>query len=149
MKLLKLSIVGCVLAAAMSFGQDPALVEQAEKGDAEAQSNLGAMYYDGNGVTQDFAKALEWHTKAADQGDTNSQFALAKMYFFGRGAPKNNVLAHMWFTIVLSGTDRDLASAVPESLQMVAKKMSPDDIKQAQALANEKLSQIRARQAKQ
>ena len=32
--------------------------------------NLGALYADGQGVTQDYAKAREWYEKAADQGQT-------------------------------------------------------------------------------
>ena len=34
-----------------------------------AQSNLGLMYMEGFGVTQDFTEAVKWFRKAADQGN--------------------------------------------------------------------------------
>ena len=33
------------------------------------QKNLGTMYYNGQGVPQDYAQAAYWYRKAADQGD--------------------------------------------------------------------------------
>jgi len=40
----------------------------AEEGSAEAQTRLGAMYVNGQGVEQDFSKGLSWIMKAATQG---------------------------------------------------------------------------------
>lgn len=37
----------------------------AEAGDASAQFNLGMLYYEGNGVAQDFGKAAQWLGRAA------------------------------------------------------------------------------------
>ena len=34
--------------------------------------NLGATYYNGEGVERDIAKAREWWTKAAAQGQKNA-----------------------------------------------------------------------------
>ena len=39
----------------------------AEQGDAVAQYNLGLMYKNGWGVTQDYAEAVKWYRKAAEQ----------------------------------------------------------------------------------
>ena len=47
--------------------------ELAEGGDAEAQNNLGAMYYNGEGVPQDYKEAVKWQRKAAEQGYANDQ----------------------------------------------------------------------------
>ena len=41
----------------------------AEKGNALSQHNLGVMYQDGSGVSQDDAEALKWYRKAAEQGN--------------------------------------------------------------------------------
>jgi TPR repeat protein len=38
---------------------------QAERGDADAQFNLGTMYRDGQGVPQDYVQAYVWFTLAA------------------------------------------------------------------------------------
>jgi uncharacterized membrane protein len=39
----------------------------AEQGDAKAQCDLARRYSRGDGVPQDYAKALEWYTKVAEQ----------------------------------------------------------------------------------
>ncbi len=41
----------------------------AKQGDANAQNNLGFMYYKGHGVPQDYAEAVKWFRKAAEQGN--------------------------------------------------------------------------------
>ena len=46
------------------------LKARAEKGDAQAQYNLGALYLFGVEVAQDFAEAAKWFRKAGEQGYT-------------------------------------------------------------------------------
>ena len=70
----------------------------AEQGDADAQFNLGVKYYYGEGIPQDFKKAIYWYTKAAEQGDVRAQFSLGAKYYDGEGAPQNNSRAAYWFT---------------------------------------------------
>ena len=41
----------------------------AEKGDADAQFNLGFCYYNGKGVEKDLIEYVKWLRKAAEQGD--------------------------------------------------------------------------------
>ena len=48
-------------------------LEEAKKGDAHAQNELGLCYENGVGVVMDKAKAVEWYTKAAEQGHANAQ----------------------------------------------------------------------------
>ena len=67
---LSLSLVAPVLAGPFIDG----LVKAAEKGDANIQVQLGAMYLLGQGVPQDNAKALGWYSKAAEQGHANGQY---------------------------------------------------------------------------
>jgi hypothetical protein len=45
----------------------------AAQGYAEAQYNMGVMYRDGEGVSQDYAEAAKWFRKAAEQGDANAE----------------------------------------------------------------------------
>ena len=54
------------------------LRKAAEQGDASAQFNLGNLYFTGQGVPQDYAKAIEWFGKAAAQGHTEAKDSLAK-----------------------------------------------------------------------
>ena len=44
----------------------------AEQGDADAQTNLGVMYDNGQGVPQDDKTAVKWFTLAAEQGNVCS-----------------------------------------------------------------------------
>ena len=57
----------------------------AEQGNAEAQSNLGVMYGNGQGVGQDDAEAVRWYRLAAEQGHAHAQNNLGFMYRDGRG----------------------------------------------------------------
>jgi TPR repeat protein len=69
----------------------------AEQGDASAQFNLGAMYENGLGMSQDFVAAAHWYRKAAEQGLADAQFNLAKMFHKGQGVAQNNALAVRWY----------------------------------------------------
>jgi len=53
--------------------------QNALDGDARAQNNLGACYYNGDGVTQDKAKGIELLRKASRQGDKSAQDNLRKL----------------------------------------------------------------------
>lgn len=61
----------------------------AQKGDREAQANLGLLYAKGSGVEQDFAKAHWWFNEAAEKGSVKALNNLAVFYFQGLGVAKN------------------------------------------------------------
>jgi len=69
----------------------------AEKGDAEAQNNLGMMYDFGRGVKQDFKEAVKWYRKAAEQGDAYGQLYLGLMYGLGRGVEQDFKECANWY----------------------------------------------------
>ena len=54
-------------------------LKKAQRGDPEAQCNLGWCYENGKGVKQDWQKAVEWFTKAAQQGDEYAKEALKRL----------------------------------------------------------------------
>jgi TPR repeat protein len=70
---------------------------QANQGVAEAQTNLGLLYYDGRSVPKDYAQAREWFEKAAAQGDANAQYNLGVMYDFEKGVPQDFEKARQWY----------------------------------------------------
>ena len=70
----------------------------AEQGIGVAQSNLGAMYYFGKGVAQDYKEAVRWHTKAAEQGVAEAQYSLGYSYDNGEGAAQDYKEAVRWYT---------------------------------------------------
>jgi len=69
----------------------------AQKGDAEAQSILGTMYANGQGVPLSYKKAEEWIRKAAEQGFAEAQYNLGVMYDQGFGVPQNFTEAAKWY----------------------------------------------------
>ena len=69
----------------------------AEQGVAGAQFNLGIMYYEGQGVPQDYGVALKWYRRAAEQGHAGAQYNLAEMYRGGQGVPQDYGVALKWY----------------------------------------------------
>lgn len=65
----------------------------AEQGHSDAQTYLGRMYGNGQGVPQDYALAAQWIRKAAERGYANAQFGLGFMYRVGWGVPQDYALA--------------------------------------------------------
>lgn len=62
---------------------------QAEKGNAEAQYNLGYMYVHGQGVTKNHTEAAKWIRKAAEQVYAFAQYQLGLMHSKGQGVPQD------------------------------------------------------------
>jgi TPR repeat protein len=67
-----------------------------EKGDGEAEYQLGRAYHRGEGVPLDYAKALELYRKAAEQGNAGAQNNLASMYANGTGVNRDAAEAVKW-----------------------------------------------------
>lgn len=62
-----------VLACCLAFGQAIEEIQRlAERGDADAQRNLGLAYYNGDGVPQNYAEAHKWINLAASQESKNA-----------------------------------------------------------------------------
>jgi len=69
----------------------------ANQGNTEAQTDLGSMYYEGEGVRQDYKESAKWFKKAANQGDAQAQFSLGVMYLNGQIIRQNLSLAKELF----------------------------------------------------
>ena len=54
----------------------------AAQGNASAQNRIGDLYYNGNGVKQDYEEALKWYRKAAAQGNVSANIGL--LYALGK-----------------------------------------------------------------
>ena len=104
----------------------------AEQGKADAQYVVGAMYYTGNAVPQDQKHAVTWFRKAAEQGNPDAQHALGLMYRYSvAGVPQDVVLAYMLYNLAAAGGHRNAV----EQRAAIAKKMSQEQVEEAQALA--------------
>ncbi len=112
----------------------------ASQGDAPAQFNLGVMYAEGRGVPQDDAEAVHWYRLAADRSHAQAQYNLALSYAKGEGVSPDYVSAHMWFNLAAvhfpASDVRNYELAV-RNRSLVAKKMTREQISEAQNLARE------------
>ena len=61
----------------------------AKHGNAKAQNYIGVCYYNGDGMPQDYEKAVEWFTKAAKQNDAAGQYNLGYCYYKGKGLSRD------------------------------------------------------------
>ena len=109
---------------------------QAEAGDTDAQYNLGLMYYEGEGVPQDYAEAAIWYRRAAQQGVADAQNNLGVMYEDGHGVPQDFVQAHMWYSLAIAQGNR---RAIRNRNNLVPN-MSSQAVSKAQALARQCLA---------
>jgi len=83
-------------AATLNYEELTLLREQAEEGNATAQTNLGEIYRFGNGVRQNYEQAVRWYRKAAEQNEPLAQIYLGYMYHLGNGVPQNSFQAEYW-----------------------------------------------------
>jgi len=71
----------------------------AKQGGAIAQTLLGTMYDEGQGVPQDNKTAVKWYRLAAKQGVSSAQFSLGLMYANGDGVPQDYNTAVKWYRL--------------------------------------------------
>ncbi len=74
------------------------LKENALRGNAEAQRELGLIYKDGLRVQRNYPEAAGWLLMASLQGDPVAQNSLAPMYRFGLGVPRDLAAAAIWYS---------------------------------------------------
>ena len=57
----------------------------AEKGNATAQLNMGAMYLQGLCVEQNDREAFKWFLESAEGGNAQAQYMVGNMYLYHKG----------------------------------------------------------------
>ncbi len=82
-------------------------LKAAKQGHTSAQFSVGQSYYfglstvegptKGQGVLQNYHKALKWFEKAASKGDSESMLHLGTMYQNGYGVRQDHTKAIQWF----------------------------------------------------
>ena len=125
-----------------------ALSVKANAGDADAQYNLGASYYLGQGVPQDYAQAAAWYRKAAEQGHADAQFNLGAAYGIGEGVPEDYVESHKWLNLAASRASAEKQKQFAETRDGVAQLMTPAQLAEAEKLANEWMAAFEKRGGK-
>ena len=74
-----------------------AIFESAQNHDAKAQFELGRRYTQGDGVSRDYAKAVEYLNQSAAQGYAPAQTGLGSCYAHGLGVKQDYVTALEWY----------------------------------------------------
>lgn len=72
-------------------------LENANKGDAYAQSYLGYLYDTGTEIPRDYSKAMYWYKKAAAQDDTYAIYNIGTMYYHGKGVAIDYYESATWY----------------------------------------------------
>ena len=72
-------------------------LKEANQGNPDAQLQLGRLYYNGEGVRQDYAEAFKWFKLSADQGNADAQLGLGLLYMNGEGVRQDYAKAKEWF----------------------------------------------------
>jgi len=69
----------------------------AEKGNVEAQYQIGLAYRYGRIVLQDYDQAMSWFKKAFHGGSLNAYSGIGGLYYEGKGVQQDYETAFMWF----------------------------------------------------
>lgn len=117
-------------------------VEKADKGEAEAQFNLGQCYARGEGVEKDPSRAFTWCRKAADQGYPEAQLAVALWYWDGEGVTKDEVEAYAYFSLAAPSVGE-----ARSNLDLLDKKLTPSQRDSGRKRAKALQEEIAAKQA--
>lgn len=116
------------------------LLLAAEKGDAEAQFNLGVL--DDNRLDDNHlptasnrAEAIKWLRRAAQQGLPRAQTKLAELYAGGPNAAGDRVKAGAWFLLAAASLTGALRAEAQSGFDRVALQMTHGQIVRARHLA--------------
>jgi TPR repeat protein len=79
---------------------------------------------------------VKWYRRAAEQGYIPAQVYLGIRYDQGTGVSQDYIKAHMWFNLAAgASTGKEMEDAA-ERRELVARKMTPQQIAEAQRLAS-------------
>ena len=125
--------------------------QRAEAGDAEAQYNLGQVYYMGWGMEHDWSRAAYWFRKAAEHGHADAQEWLGRAYlssdqdryqFDDVVSEKDHTEAYAWFIVALASGE--LTEVLEKSITELRKELTPSQITEAKQRATKLQAEIQA-----
>ena len=95
-------------------------------GHPTAPTDIGALYFNGDGVTKDLRQAIKWYELGAERGNQDGTFDLSWIYAQGPGDLRNPVKA-VWYTSLALGSERFQGNV--DLLRRLA--LLPDDAKRS------------------
>lgn len=112
----------------------------AERGDIEAQNELGFLYFTGNLVEKDYEKARDWFETAARNGYPLAQYNMGILWYTGNGVETvNMVKAYAWFSLAASHGH----SSGEVARHFLETRLSPDELIEAQSISTELYKKIK------
>ncbi len=109
----------------------------AVSGDARSQFQLSLLYASGRGVSANPAEALRWLQQAAVRGHAQAQSNLGNAFHAGRVVPLDLLKAYAWLSMAANTGDRVAIT----NRDVVARKLTPQQVEAADALARKCLSE--------
>lgn len=82
----------------------------AERGNAEANFNLGILYEDGLGVPRDMPRALQHFERSAEGGNQRAQYRLGLLYSAGGSVPPDPARSRKWLEAAAAQGDAEAAT---------------------------------------
>ena len=107
------------------------MISHAKDGDIIAQYKLGTIY--AGLLPNDYAEAMKWFSKAAERGHPEAQYNVGLIYEGGLGVSQDLIQAHVWFDLATAQGN----SKAKERKDLLAKRMTPNQIDEAQRLAGD------------
>jgi TPR repeat protein len=90
--------LGIMLASRGEYQEAAYWYKQASNAGIEtAMYNMGTLYFNGQGVPQDYATAHQWFARAAKRGNKYAEFQLGMTYFTGQGVQKDPAQEMYWY----------------------------------------------------
>ncbi len=115
----------------------PVFARLAELGHPVAQWLMGNIYFFGQGVPRDFARAQKMFENAADQGYFAAYAPTAQMYEQGLGTPLDPSKAYYWYNIAAAQLRNSIERTdMIKRRETVAALLTPAQIEAAQKRAN-------------
>lgn len=116
------------------------LIQAAQRGNAEAQFNLGTMYENGLGDSRYIAEgnrpeAVRWLLAAAEQGLPRAQIKLAEMYAGESDTPESSVKACGWLLLATKSLHGAQLQNAQAAYRRVSASLTPAEVEQARSFA--------------
>lgn len=116
------------------------LLQAAERGDAEAQFNLGIIYENGlddsrYAVEGSRPEAMRWLLAAAEQGLPRAQIKLAEIYAGEPEIPENSVKACGWYLLATASVRGAHLEKAQSAYQRACFHLTPSQIAEVRLFA--------------
>lgn len=107
----------------------------AERGHSGAETMLGVMYFNGQGIEADPAFAAIWFFKAARKGNPNAQLAFGSLHIRGIGVSQSLVKAHKWLALAEARSEGEVTGEAARLRKEIEALMTAEELARARANA--------------